>query len=122
MKNYISEFLSMTKEYINSQMEKASVEDLQFYLKEFDVKLLQFQHERLVHLIVTVLFALLEMISLATMLITYSFVSIILCVLFLVLLIPYVAHYYFLENSCQELYKIRDQILEKLSSDIKASK
>ena len=29
-----------------------------------------------------------------------------LSVLLLVLLVPYIAHYYFLENSTQELYKV----------------
>ena len=36
----------------------------------------------------------------------------------LVLLVPYVGHYYFLENSVQELYLIYDVILSRINRDI----
>ncbi len=34
-------------------------------------------------------------------------------VLMLILLVPYIAHYYFLENGVQKLYGIYDKICEK---------
>ena len=63
-----------------------------------------YQHERLIHLIVTALFAVLTILSLVGAL--YYPPLWMLFALFLVLLIPYVFHYYFLENSVQKMYRI----------------
>lgn len=63
-----------------------------------------FQHERLIHLIVTVLFALMEIMALALVLTVGGIVPTALTILLLVLLVPYVRHYYILENSVQRMY------------------
>ncbi|MGN0688245.1 MAG: hypothetical protein ACI4KA_09085 [Oscillospiraceae bacterium] len=65
-----------------------------------------YQHERLVHLLVTLAFAIFFMLSLFMLLLIGGIGLFILTFLFLVLLVPYIKHYYFLENSVQELYKI----------------
>lgn len=63
-----------------------------------------FQHERLVHLIVTMTFALLTVISLG---LAFSEPYMIpLFVLFLALEVPYVFHYYRLENGVQKLQRL----------------
>ncbi len=80
------------------------------------IKIQFYQHERLIHLIVTVLFALLEVICAAVMIVTGSLGALALTLMILVLLVPYVGHYYFLENSVQELYLIYDQLLGKISA------
>ena len=77
-----------------------------------------FQHERLIHLIVTITFALLTIISLVACLFVMNVALIILTILFLALLIPYVRHYYILENSVQELYKRYDFLFDILNKDI----
>ena len=77
-----------------------------------------FQHERLIHLIVTVLFALMTIMTVVAILITTSIEVICLLVLLLVLLIPYVRHYYILENGTQKLYEYYDK-LEELSMEKK---
>lgn len=77
------------------------------------VKIQFYQHERLIHLIVTALFAVMEVICVATLLTTANLWSLALMVMILVLLVPYVGHYYFLENSVQELYLIYDVILSR---------
>ena len=70
-----------------------------------------FQHERLIHLIVTALFALLTIISmLASLAIPKQPILLALDLLFLILLIPYIRHYYLLENGVQKLYKYYDKI------------
>ena len=79
-----------------------------------------FQHERLVHLIVTITFALLEMLSLLGMMILESLAKDIiafatLTIFFLALLIPYIRHYYILENEIQKVYKQYDEILYKVN-------
>ena len=55
--------------------------------KELLIQIGFFQHERLIHLIVLVL-----------------------SLLFLVLLIPYIRHYYLLENGVQKLYEYYDAL------------
>lgn len=63
-----------------------------------------YQHERLVHLLVTLFFAVFFLISLALMLTVGGWGPIALTILFLGLLVPYIKHYYFLENSVQKMY------------------
>ena len=78
------------------------------------IKIQFYQHERLIHLIVTALFAVMEVICLATLLSTGNLWSLLLMIMILVLLVPYIGHYYFLENSVQELYLIYDVILSRI--------
>lgn len=63
-----------------------------------------YQHERLVHLIVTMSFGVFFLISLALTLTVGGWGAAALTILFLGLLIPYIKHYYFLENSVQKMY------------------
>lgn len=78
-----------------------------------------FQHERLVHLIVTVTFALLEVIAMCALLFVAQtggpgVVSLFaLVVVLLVLLIPYIRHYYILENETQKMYRQYDVLNRK---------
>lgn len=71
-----------------------------------------FQHERLIHLIVTVLFALMCMILLCANLIISNLFLFILEVLVIILLVPYVFHYYTLENETQKMYDQYDKLIE----------
>ncbi len=78
-----------------------------------------FQHERLIHLIVTVLFAVLTIISMVSACIlvsmdnSVSIMFLILSLALLVLLVPYIRHYYILENEVQKMYAQYDQLQEK---------
>lgn len=69
-----------------------------------------FQHERLVHLIVTVTFAVLTMLSVLGNLLVPGLGLLLLTILLLVLLIPYIRHYYILENGVQKLYEYYDRL------------
>jgi len=71
-----------------------------------------FQHERLIHLIVTALFALIEFALAAVTVTAFSPEIFALCILVLALIIPYVGHYYLLENEVQKLYAQYDFIEE----------
>ena len=73
-----------------------------------------FQHERLVHLLVTLAFAVLTVMSLLMAVQTFYFLP--LFVLFLVLVVPYVFHYYRLENGVQRLQRLYRQAEEKLKN------
>jgi hypothetical protein len=80
-------------------------------LKEHLTQIGFFQHERLIHLIVTVTFALLEMLAILLSVIADSLFSILLPVVILILLVPYIRHYYILENEVQKMYMQYDRIL-----------
>ncbi len=78
--------------------------------KELLIQIEFFQHERLIHLIVTVLFAVLTVITLLANLFLQEPLLLVLSLLFLVLLIPYIRHYYLLENGVQKLYEYYDAL------------
>ena len=86
-------------------------------LEEHLVQISFFQHERLIHLIVTITFALMTMLSLGVYLITGILAVIALLLLLMVLLVPYVMHYYLLENETQKMYDQYDQILKHIKND-----
>lgn len=79
-----------------SKEQNVTEEEISRIKKEHLVQISLFQHERLVHLIVTVTFALLEMLAILLTVVSGE--------LFLILLIPYVRHYYILENEVQKMY------------------
>ncbi len=83
-------------------------------LEEHLIQVGFFQHERLIHLIVTVVFAILTLLSFAILLLTTFLPVMALCVLFLVLLIPYIGHYYLLENEVQKMYIQYDEIWKRV--------
>lgn len=72
-----------------------------------------FQHERLAHEIVLVLFALLTVGGFFFFVSNPTLAVFCLDVMFLVLLVPYIRHYFGLENGVQRLYDLYAQ-LEKL--------
>ena len=74
-----------------------------------------FQHERIVHLIVTVTFAILTMMSIIASIMISNLMLLVLTLLFLVLLVPYIMHYYPLENEVQKMYTQYDEILKHMS-------
>lgn len=80
-------------------------------LKEHLIQISFFQHERLIHLIVTVTFALLEMLAILLNVISDSLFALLLPVMILILLVPYIRHYYILENEVQRMYVQYDRML-----------
>lgn len=87
------------------------------FFHEMLVQIQFFQHERLIHLIVTVLFALLAVMSILANLFIQELAVLALCLMFFVLLIPYIRHYYILENGVQKLYEYYDVIRDKTVSE-----
>lgn len=95
------------KDYITEVKQKISAEAVDEHLaEEMLIRIGFYQHERLVHLIVTMTFAIMTVISFFMLAGGATLLTVGLSLLFLALTVPYVAHYYFLENSVQELYRI----------------
>lgn len=92
-------------------------EELNKTLKDLLIQISFFQHERLVHLIVMALFAVMEVV-LISFAVTYGNLLFVLAAAIMVLLIPYIRHYFFLENKTQYLYTLYDELIEKLSKNV----
>lgn len=91
---------------------QADEETCELLRREILVQIRFFQHERLIHLIVTVAFGILTMLSLLGIFIAgdSKIPMVVLLAFFLILLIPYIRHYYILENGVQKLYEYYDEI------------
>ena len=68
------------------------------------------QHERLVHLLVTLFFGLCTLLTLLFLVLHPQIPMGVLLLLLLVLLVPYLAHYYRLENGVQRWYHLANEI------------
>ena len=78
-----------------------------------------FSHERLIHLIVTALFSILAVGSFfafffSAMAGEFQLGLLILFLLFFILLVPYIAHYYLLENGVQKMYRQYDELVKRI--------
>ena len=103
LRNYIK--------YMDELLEKENI-NYEEKIKEHLIQISFFQHERLIHLIVTAVFAIMTLIVLLYALINTSLMIIILTGLFLILLVPYIRHHYILENGVQYMYKQYDKLIE----------
>lgn len=81
-------------------------------IKEHLTQISFFMHERLIHLIVTVLFALLTFIAFFYFMYSLNITIFVLTMALMVLLIPYIRHYYILENNVQYMYEQYDKMVE----------
>ncbi len=108
------------RKYIDSLLSEADADtDWQQICEQHLIQIGFFQHERLVHLIVTVIFAILEMLSISLFTIVSNMDKAaemtvpglgLLCIVFFILLIPYIRHYWILENEVQKMYGQYDKI------------
>lgn len=112
MKTRLLNYLNDTDNLLKN--ENYSYEEWQKMKKEHLTQLSFFQHERLIHLIVTITFALLEMLSLMLVMFQFSILALLFSLVILILLIPYISHYYLLENGVQKMYKQYDEIVSHL--------
>ena len=73
-----------------------------------------FQHERLIHLIVTLFFAFLLLASFVGTMVFSQWPFFVLDVLILITLLFYIKHYFFLENNVQKLYPSTERLYRLL--------
>ena len=106
MKKYLYNYI----DYVISNKKNIAVGDIL-------VKIQFFQHERLIHLIITLFYALLFLIFLV--LITLSYIFVIPAGILIIFLIFYIVHYFVLENGVQSLYFLYDDIKNKTKKDKK---
>jgi tryptophan-rich sensory protein len=73
-----------------------------------------FQHERLIHLLVTLCIGIALIVTVLFMIAFNLFLLYPIVVLLFVLFLPYIVHYFRLENGTQSLYPLAEKILQKL--------
>jgi len=100
MEDYIKE----VEERLNkkAKIEKKEIDNMKD-------KILFFQHERLIHLLVTLFYCIFVFIFLALSLLSYIFL--IPFFIGIIFLIFYIRHYFFLEKGVQYLYQLYDEFL-----------
>lgn len=103
LKHYLDLYDSLCKKELTP-------EEASQHCSQLLIQIQFFQHERLIHLIVTVLFAILAVITLYAALLIEQPLLLLLELMLLVLLVPYIRHYYLLENGTQELYEYYDTL------------
>ena len=93
--------------------EESEIENIPLLKKELLVEIGFWQHERLIHLLVTILFALLTM-SVFVLILFYHTIGVLLLLLaMLSLLVPYIRHYFILENGVQTLYVFYEELTRR---------
>lgn len=105
MKKYTLDYL----EYVEQNKSKADKDFIEKHL----IKINFFQHERLIHLIVTVTYAIIDILSFLFGIILNNIISIIIGYMIMCFLIPYIYHYFLLENSVQKMYRQYDEMIKK---------
>lgn len=110
------DYCKQHEKYIQEQID--SSENLKELLKYHNKKLEWLQHERLVHLLVTILTAVLFLFLIGfELFLKGNFLIIILLSIVLILLAAYILHYFKLENTVQRWYIISDEIYQKINED-----
>ncbi len=113
MKKYLYQYIGNI-DLILKENKKVNYKKLK---EEHLIKINFFQHERLIHLLVTLFYALFTFIIFyfSKIFIPFIFIALIL----IIFLIFYVVHYFRLENGVQYLYKQYDMIEERIKKDEK---
>ena len=111
MTKYLSNYIKEIEEILRSDNKKTNWQRL---LNNHRVQIGFMQHERLIHLLVTLTFGLGFLVTITVALAIDGVVFGIASILLLLLLVPYIFHYFKLENGVQKLYRLDKKIEEKL--------
>ncbi len=109
MKKYLYDYIGEVDSLLNNNKSKINDEVISNHL----TKISFFQHERLIHLLVTLFYALLLIVFMALGILSFMFYFI--AIIISIFLIFYIIHYFRLENGVQYLYKQYDLLLNKKS-------
>ena len=111
MKKRLLEYTARIDAILNDVNE--NVYDYELIRDEHVRQISFFQHERVVHLMVTLFMALLTVSVFIISLFSFTILLLVLFIISLVLTLAYIWHYYTLENGVQYLYKQYDRLALK---------
>lgn len=115
MTAYLKKYMEETQRRLKEYTDRSELEEI--FLEHKD-KIAFMQHERIVHFLVTMMFAIVLAIFVCAFLLTENPALMLLVVIIMVLLGFYIKHYYFLENTVQEMYKIYDKIQDLRKAEV----
>lgn len=115
LKSYIKKMEEQSKLWKSETDDGLTEREKSRQMEDLLIQIGFFQHERLVHLIVTITFALLTMLAILGVMAQPQPALFILILLLIILLIPYIRHYYILENGVQKLYRYYDEFLAAMT-------
>lgn len=110
MKKEMEYYIKKIQVEFKKKLTKADLEKL---ADDYLIHIQFYQHERIVHLIVMITVAILTMMSVGFAFLKFNEMFIVAGMLF-VLLVPYIFHYMYLENTVQKMYLNYDEIREKI--------
>ena len=113
MKERILRHLNFMDEFL-ADIDNKSLAELKKIMERHMTEIYFFMHERFIHLIVTVLFAIGTFTTVFTYLICDNIMLLVLALFLVILLAPYIKHYYLLENGVQKMYVQYDKLREKI--------
>jgi hypothetical protein len=120
MKKYLIEHINFIEDFLKKENSSSDLESVsKFNLTQIGF----FQHERLIHLLVTLFFALLFICFVIVELFLTNASNGFLClgllmvgIILLITLVFYVWHYFVLENGVQKLYRLQNEIMKRYQS------
>lgn len=110
MREYMKDYIDSIDKYIKEDKKK----DIDNVINNHLIKVGFFQHERLIHLYVTLFYAIITLFFLSLTILSWIFIPIVIIVM--IFLILYIYHYFYLENCVQYMYKQYDKLKEIVSS------
>ena len=110
MTEHIKEY---EKVLIERLSKKASAKQFDEWISFHKIQIKHLKHERLIHLLVTLTFGICFLLSVLAFLISEKIGIFGISCLFLILLTPYIFHYYFLENTTQRWYGYENKLYDK---------
>lgn len=109
----MKESLKQYNAYLDNIINEDEISNKEILLDEILTQIKFFQHERLIHLIVTFFEGIATVLFLGFALLTNNIGLYLLFLVGILLFFPYILHYYNLENGTQALYKKYFTIKEK---------
>ena len=111
MREYLGDYI---KE-IDKKIEEKNITEKD--IENLLIKIEFFQHERLIHLLVTLAYGI--FLFLSVLIFTQIWIFVIVIYIALIFLLFYVRHYFFLENNVQYLYKQYDKMKNIIKENAK---
>lgn len=105
MRKYMLNYLK----YVDENKDKANQEFIDKHL----IKINFFQAERLIHLIVTITSVIVDIVAFLIGVATTNIPAIIIGYMLMCFVVPYIYHYFLLENGVQKMYRQYDEMIEK---------
>jgi len=110
-------------EYIDKLLaddEAQQNDDYEKLMKQHLIQLEFFKHERLIHLLVTLAFAIFGFMNFFVLVLDFSIGLLVLFAAIMIFLVPYIMHYYLLENGVQKMYRQYDEMLKRADKGTKS--